>query len=230
MQFVDRIIFALSLQRIDEGDIDVPVFRPDQPPMVFTPDFDPVPERCRCISPALPTSPGDQGHYAATFIYVPPWTGKSDQENDKEECRRICWAALTLMSNYTATCAVFHQEPVTLQLTDPCNVSWCTHTPPGSFLTLGSQFALLFPGEDYERVQGVQGRSPKQSVWALYCRSMLLWNSVSQRRQQTWSTELRGRFAVDAFNEARIIQEAIDMHQCNLDTSLIYLTREFIYK
>lgn len=59
---------------------------------------------------------------------------------------------------------------------------------------------------------------------------MLLWNSVSQRRQQTWSTELRGRFAVDAFNEARIIQEAIDMHQCNLDTSLIYLTREFIYK
>ena len=59
---------------------------------------------------------------------------------------------------------------------------------------------------------------------------MLLWNSVTQRRTHTWSTDKRARFAVDAFNEVRCIQEAIDMHQCNLDTSLIYLCREFLYK
>ena len=65
---------------------------------------------------------------------------------------------------------------------------------------------------------------------------MLLWNSVQRRTrpvpvdQVAWSTEARSRFAVNAFTEVRLIQEAVDIHQCNLDTSLIYLCREFLYK
>ena len=63
---------------------------------------------------------------------------------------------------------------------------------------------------------------------------MLLWNAVDlmrpERRTRAWSTEMRSRFAVNAFTEVRVIQEAVDIHQCNLDTSLIYLCREFLYK
>ena len=106
---------------MDEDDPDVLLFQPEEAPCVFTPGYT-VLERCRCISPPLPTCPGDQGHYAATFSYNPPWGDKGEENDRKEECRRICWAALALMSTYTASCAVFHQEPVHLKLTDPSNV------------------------------------------------------------------------------------------------------------
>ena len=92
------------------------------------------------------------------------------------------------------------------------------------------QYRVLFPGEAFERVQGTLIQSPKQSVWALYCRSMLLWNGVSRRRQNDWSGDRRARYAIDAFHEVRSLQEAVDMHQCNLDTALLYLCREYLYK
>ncbi|KAJ3554349.1 hypothetical protein NM688_g3153 [Phlebia brevispora] len=209
LQIADRIITTLSLQRLDEGDVDVPMFPPEEVPQVFTPGFDPVPERCRCISPSLPMSPGD--HYATSFSFDPPWSGRDEVDNRKEECRRICWSALTLMSSYTSTCAVFHQDPVPLRLTDPSN------------------YAILFPGEVFERAQSSGNQSPKQSVWALYCRSMLVWNAVNQRRDQGWSDDRRARFAVAAFHEIQLISDTVDMHQCNLDTALLYLSREYLY-
>lgn len=126
LQFVDRIICAQSLQRIDENDPQVSRFRPEEVPMVFTPGYDVLPERCRCVSPPLPTSPSDQGHYAVTFSYIPPWCN-DNQEDYKEECRRIVWAALNMMSSYTATCAVFHQDPVSLKLTEPSTVRVFPH-------------------------------------------------------------------------------------------------------
>lgn len=122
LQLADGIITALSLNRLDEDDPDVPIFHADEVPIIFTPGYDPVPERCGCISPSLPTPLGDQGIYATNFSFSPPWCGKEDGENRKEECRRICWSALSLMSSYTATCAVFHQSPVDLKLIDPSNV------------------------------------------------------------------------------------------------------------
>ena len=96
------------------------------------------------------------------------------------------------------------------------------------------QYALLFPGEAFERTPGHQqasGQSPKDSVWALYCRSMLLWNSCSSvQRVESLTTDERARFAISAFQEAREIQDALDMHVCNLDTGLMYVCREYLYK
>ena len=96
------------------------------------------------------------------------------------------------------------------------------------------QYALLFPGEAFERVPGhhqASGQSPKESVWAIYCRSMLLWNSCSYiQRNETLTTDQRASFAISAFQETREIQDALDMHVCNLDTGLMYVCREYLYK
>ena len=94
------------------------------------------------------------------------------------------------------------------------------------------QFCILFPGEAYERLPAnrIPGQSPKDSVWALYCRSMLLWTSCVRQRDTSWTTDERADFAIQAWQEARAIQDALDIHQCNLDTSLMYLSREYLYK
>lgn len=91
---------------------------------------------------------------------------------------------------------------------------------------------VLFPGEAYERQahRQIPGQSPKDSVWALYCRSMLLWTSCVRRRDTSWSTEERANFAIQAWTETRIVQDALDMHTCNLDTAIMYLSREYLYK
>lgn len=79
--------------------------------------------------------------------------------------------------------------------------------------------------------QHASGQSPKESVWALYCRSMLLWNSSSIiQRDETLTTDERARFAIDVFHETRDIQDALKMHQCNIDTGLMYVCREYLYE
>ncbi|PSS38007.1 hypothetical protein PHLCEN_2v147 [Hermanssonia centrifuga] len=216
LRFVDRIISALSLSRIDEGDPDVCVFHPDNIPIVFTPGYD-LPTTCACVAaPHSPSSEESPIHSRSHFSYNPPWESSwTPDEHRKEECRRVCWCALNLVSSYTAQCAAFHDEPLDLRLSDPAN------------------YAILFPGEAYERMSNhrIPGQSPKHSIWALYCRSMLLWNSCVRYSDTsaTWTTDKRASFAIDAWRETRAIEDALDIHQCNLDTSLIYICREYIY-
>ena len=60
---------------------------------------------------------------------------------------------------------------------------------------------------------------------------MLLWNSCScVQRDESLTTDERASFAISAFQEAREIQDALDMHVCNLDTGLMYVCREYLYK
>ena len=67
-------------------------------------------------------------------------------------------------------------------------------------------------------------------MWALYCRSMLLWNCTVRFWDESLSTEDRTRIACAAFVETRVVEEALDAHVCNIDTALIYMCREFISK
>lgn len=68
-------------------------------------------------------------------------------------------------------------------------------------------------------------------MWALYCRSMFLWNSSSSiQRDDALTTEERARFAIEVFHETRDIQDALDMHKCNMDTGLAYVCREYLYE
>ncbi|CDO75688.1 hypothetical protein BN946_scf184585.g1 [Trametes cinnabarina] len=207
LQLLDRIIHVLSLTSIDHDNPNVSSFQPRLAPVVDMPNGYQRPLRCSCIGyPSSPSSPLVQDHLAQSYSFNPPWDLQwPETEIRKEECRRLCWCALTLVSNHTAYCSAFHTEPMELTLADPSN------------------FSLLFPGEAYERMPAhhqASGQSPKESIWALYCRSMLLWNSCV-RRDEALSTDERANFAIDVFQETREVQDALNMHVCNLDTGLI---------
>ncbi|KAI0368375.1 hypothetical protein BV20DRAFT_1084510 [Pilatotrama ljubarskyi] len=217
LQLLDRIIHVLSLTSMDRDDPSASSFRPRSAPLVAMPDGYRRPDRCTCIGyPSSPNSPISQDLLSHSYSSNPPWDDRwSETEIRKEECRRLCWCALTLVSAYTAHCSAFHIDAVELTLADPSN------------------YVLLFPGEAYERMpdhQQASGQSPKDSVWALYCRSMLLWNSSSCiQRDETLTTEERANFAIDVFHETRDIQDGLNMHVCNLDTGLMYVAREYLY-
>jgi len=92
---------------------------------------------------------------------------------------------------------------------------------------------LLFPAEVIDRVLPIyrahDSLSPKESVWALYCRSMLLWNFCNRFRSPSQEEDTAEQ-AHEAFLEAQAIEDALNLHTCNLDTTLIYTCREYIHK
>ncbi|KAI0661402.1 hypothetical protein C8Q70DRAFT_911816 [Cubamyces menziesii] len=222
LQILDMIIHVLVLTSVDRDDASASSFRspgPSRrvPPIVELPRGYRRPTHCTCV--AYPPSPGlpmNQNHLSQSWSFNPPWDPQwTETEIRKEECRRLCWCALTLVSVYTAHCSAFHIEPIELTLADPSN------------------YVLLFPGEAFERMQAhhqASGQSPKESVWALYCRSMLLWNSCNSiQRDEQLSTEERANFAIAVFQETREVNDALNMHVCNLDTGLMYVCREYLY-
>ncbi|KAH9858993.1 hypothetical protein C2E23DRAFT_717806 [Lenzites betulinus] len=216
LKLLDRIIHVLSLTAMDRDDPSASSFRPRTAPMVDLGNGYRRPKHCSCIG--YTSGPSSLlGHdHSQSYSCELPWDDRwSETEIRMEECRRLCWCALTLVSAYTAQCSAFQIEPVELTLADPAN------------------YALLFPGEAHERMPGnqqVSGQSPKDSVWALYCRSMLLWNSSNWiHREDSLPSEQRARLAIDVFRETRDIQDALAMHVCNLDTGLMYVCREYLY-
>src|SRR5882762_3090061 len=92
------------------------------------------------------------------------------------------------------------------------------------------QFSIFFPGEASSR-SAVVGhgpiQSPKESLWALYCRSMLLWCScVRQKDELGYDAD----FAIGVWQESQAIQDSLDTHLCNGNDSLIHACREYLHK
>jgi len=98
-------------------------------------------------------------------------------------------------------------------------------------LTDPGNYALLFPGEVSDRSSGNHrsAQSPKDSVWALYCRSMLLWNFSTRLSNDSITDNIKAEYAFEVWVETQAIQDALDTHVCNLDTALLYMCREYLY-
>ena len=100
------------------------------------------------------------------------------------------------------------------------------------------QYALLFPGESLARVDGSPSTPPpsKDSVWALYMRAMLLWNScilVMRTDAGLASAEAdtdMARFALAAWTEIDAIEEALGRHTCGIERSFLFQGRELLFK
>ncbi|KAK7453326.1 hypothetical protein VKT23_012005 [Stygiomarasmius scandens] len=209
---LDDIVRILGLTTIDNADPDVSHFSKGMVPMVNIAGPDDRDRKCSCLPPDT-TQPPDPN---TSWSYPVPWDRSwSPLQIRDEECRRLCWSAVGLVANYTAQCAAFDHEPPLLFLTDPGN------------------FLLLFPGEVIDResptYRSADSHSQKESVWALYCRSMLLWNFCVRMQRDTMSDEEKAEFCNDAWSECQLLQDSLDMHICNLDTMVMYLTREYIY-
>ncbi|KAJ3725618.1 hypothetical protein DFJ43DRAFT_1002341 [Lentinula guzmanii] len=211
--FLDEIIHHLGLTSIDASDPDVCVYPPGAVPVIITSGPDDRDRKCTCI-PVDATHPPD---LVTSWSYPPPWDSSwTPLQIRDEECRRVCWSAVSLIASYNAQCVAFDRK--------------C----PNLFLSDCSNFNLLFPGEVVDRAsptyRSVDSQSPKESVWALYCRSMLLWNYSNRLCEQLESpSETNAELAQESWSESQAIQDSLEMHICNLDTALMYMTREYIY-
>ncbi|KAJ7596839.1 hypothetical protein C8J56DRAFT_918462 [Mycena floridula] len=212
LKTLDDIIRRLSLTSLDVNDVDVPTFPLLGVPVVKIP-FDDLPERKCCCEPQDSIRSHDPSR---SWTYVLPWDEKwSRLEIRDEECRRVCWTSLGLIANYTVQCAAFDRAPPDLFLTDPSN------------------YTLLFPAEALDRnspvYRSVDSPSTKDSIWALYCRSMLLWCFCNgYRYDPNCSDENKAELSAESWNETQALLDALNLHVCNLDTPIMYLTREYI--
>lgn len=209
-------------------------FSPSMVPMILVDGYDSYQEgrRCGCFPPGS-IDPPDQ---YSNRPYVLPWDSNWTVEQIRaEEIRRLCWSSLTLISEYVSQCEAFNEPPPHFFLADPANVSRSPCFRKTICLTqfCRFKFGLLFPGEVLDRVspsyRGDHSLSTKESVWALYCRSMLLWNFCNRFRIPSQEEE-RAEQAHEAFLEAQSIEDSLTMHRCNLDTTLMYMCREYIHK
>ncbi|KAI0249633.1 hypothetical protein BJV78DRAFT_1155707 [Lactifluus subvellereus] len=198
--WLDRIIEVLQLTTLDARDPDT-LDHSTGVPIVAPPR--PPPKQCECT-----TSPADG---STTWSFQPAWDPSwSPEEAKAEETRRLCWSALILVADHTVARAAEQREPLNL------------------FLANSSNFRLLFPGEYHRHREYVSQLSGKDTVWALYCRSMLLWNCTVRFWDERLTTEERTRIACAVYVETRVVEDALDAHICNIDTALIYMCREFI--
>jgi hypothetical protein len=218
---LDHIVRALGLTFLDNNEPEVSAFTPNTVPVAHKRSYDGMSKdnlrsprfssrKCTCI----PNGSIGGDHFSSSWSYAPPWVPTwTPEEMHKEECRRLCWSALNLVASYTSHCIAFRKEPTDLYLTDPAN------------------FRLLFPGEVSERGSpDRKTQSPRDSLWALYCRSMLLWNFCTTRlRKNTYSRENTSDLALESWRETQEIQNALDSHTCNLDMTLLYMCREYVY-
>ncbi|KAF7335676.1 Zn(2)-C6 fungal-type domain-containing protein [Mycena venus] len=214
--FLDEVISVLGLTSIDAGSADVCRYAQGAAPVVnVQPDV-----QCACFPPGTPPSDPDRV-WSSALPWDPSW---SEHEIRDEECRRVCWAALSLATSFRTEC---------LALSRPDGCSALSICDPANYL-------VLFPNELYDRGSFGSGRQegsgttahPKNGIWALYCRSMLLanfcGNVVALNTENREERENQAEGLQESWNEAQAIQDALDGHVCNLHTAVAYLCRENI--
>ncbi|KAJ7208204.1 hypothetical protein GGX14DRAFT_543424 [Mycena pura] len=217
LRLLDDVLAALGLTRLDAARPDACRFAHGAAPVVAAPP--PPPAACTCLPPGTPPP-------SARLPWDPSWGVRALRD---EECRRVVWGALSLATSFRAECMALRKPDAcrALRMCDPAN------------------YLVLFPNELYDRSGGGGGRTdaarathPKNTIWALYCRSMLLANFCgnvvgdggpanppqTRDERETEVEELN-----EAWNEAQAIQEALDAHVCNLHTAVAYLCRENVY-
>ncbi|KAJ7484846.1 hypothetical protein B0H11DRAFT_2018961 [Mycena galericulata] len=218
LRVLDQILQTISVSTIDIMDHNVARFANNSVPIVTVEYRGPHhhERKCTCIPPGSP--PPDPSHsWTSPLRWDPAW---SANEVRNEECRRLAWSALSLATSYLIQCVAFDRELPVLELSNPAN------------------YAILFPGEITDRVSPAycspSSPSPKESVWALYCRSLLLWNFCNRLlnhpgNKAPQQIDDEAEALQECWNEAQGIQDSLEMHICNYETGVTYLCQEYIY-
>ncbi|KAJ6628586.1 hypothetical protein B0H10DRAFT_1990499 [Mycena sp. CBHHK59/15] len=217
LRLLDQILRTISLSTLDVSDRSVARFAHNSVPVVdvvYRPHQ--RQRKCTCVLPGL--APADNTKaWTSPLRWDSTWT---PIEIRNEECRRLCWSALSLATSYLVQCVAFDREMPDLELTDPAN------------------YAILFPGEISDRVSAAyccpDSPSPKESVWALYSRSLLLWNFCNRLLSRPGNPgphqiDDEAEALQESWNEAQAIQDSLELHTCNYETGVTYLCQEYIY-
>ena len=93
------------------------------------------------------------------------------------------------------------------------------------------QYALLFSGESIAPSPALSGHSSKETIWALYDRSFLLWHGCIRMRNNVHATENdMAQFAVKAWLEGDRLEVALNKHTCAIERAFLFQAREYIFK
>lgn len=259
MATLDALVRCLSLTTLDVGDPRAAVFVPRAVPIVvndtshttdlWNGDVDPhadalhalgstgtdVPPgtwRCGCEKYSLGYNWPPSQDLAPQWSDMPMWPKNvSSGELLKEECRRLAWSSVMLAATVsTKSAAGTDWDAEHLWIKDPSNVSVLLYTIPCTRSNT-TQFALLFPGENVAP-SGTSIASSKDSVWALYLRTLLLWHgSLRMRCDPNLSDADRAQFAMSAWLEIDTIESLLDRHTCTgFTTGLMVQTRDSLFK
>lgn len=73
--------------------------------------------------------------------------------------------------------------------------------------------------------------SGKETVWALYLRAELLWNSCLRLRYDTSvREEEKGERAMKVWLETEAIDAALNRHSCGVERACLFIGREYLFK
>ncbi|KAI0642505.1 hypothetical protein C8Q79DRAFT_916852 [Trametes meyenii] len=251
MAMLDALIRALSLTTLDVDDPRVSVFVPHAVPIVSsnTPSIAPPPPAYAPLTSAgLPNivahshpegqagarlgmpSPGkwqcgceaySLGYHwpivrdlAPQWAEMPMWPKDvSAGETLKEECRRLVWSSVMLTATHnTKTTAGTDWEPQHLWIKDPAN------------------YALLFPGENVTPPGTLSIASSKDSIWALYMRTLLLWHSCLRMRCDLSLNDTdRAQYAMSAWLEIDRIEALLNRHTCAVERGFLVQVRDILF-
>ncbi|KIP08090.1 hypothetical protein PHLGIDRAFT_29730 [Phlebiopsis gigantea 11061_1 CR5-6] len=166
---------------------------------------------CACHAYTLGSNWTGAQEHTPLWLMTPAWhEDASEAMVRKEECRRLVWSSVMMVAGYTSfTAANSLAPPLELSLMEPSN------------------YALLFPGEDF---QGPDAKS-KETIWALYMRTMLLWHSCVRMRWDSTRTAdaEKAQFAVTAWLEIDRIEKALDSHTCGVERAFLFQGREYLF-
>ena len=155
-------------------------------------------------------------------------------ETKREEDRRLCWSALALIFNVCEFTQCFTGIPFDLFVTRQENVSaacsfFTTIFDRSSALTIISQYALFFPGEYLCKTAVFKPHKPKESIWALHCRTNLLWVAC-HRLKASVKGNSGHRLVREAWKELEEIEAAHSWHTCLPANGLMFIGREQVNK
>ncbi|KAG9006093.1 hypothetical protein FRB94_000998 [Tulasnella sp. JGI-2019a] len=185
---------------------------------------------CPCEELSLARSPGALRPTLSSMPRLRWAPDATPAEIRMEEGRRLVWSALIMLGADAAAKQAGGMPQLDLHVSKPENL------------------ALLFPGED-NYTQLDTKYSGKESHWALWSRTMLLWHACIQHasRVQPPHTFVAGLsvspslthdetagpddadFAMRAWMETVTIESALNSHSCVSEQAIMYQTLEFLF-
>ncbi|KAF9071182.1 hypothetical protein BDP27DRAFT_1219488 [Rhodocollybia butyracea] len=237
---LDSIIRCLALTYVDADDPDTSVFPAGQVPRIdssassnrdpsYLSHLDPS-YHSPSSSPSDSGTPGTTGcnclgltlgeHWPSSLEHTPMWATTpawdpswSASEIRKESSRRLCWSAISLAAGHVSYATASQTHIPQLFLADPSNV-----------------ICLTFFWESLCRSPSLSTAPAKDTVWALYDRSFLLWHICARVRADTSMSDVqKGEFAVKAWLETDAIEMALNKHTCGIEKAYIFQGREYLF-
>ncbi|TFY80459.1 hypothetical protein EWM64_g3551 [Hericium alpestre] len=171
------------------------------------------PKQCSCETMSLGHNWPEAYEETPLWIATPAWNwGWSEGEVRKEECRRLVWSSMMLAAGLSSFTSASGLQTVDFFITHPCN------------------YALLFPGDTLTPHAYPGAGLGKETVWALYIRSMLLWHSCLRVRQdETISATEKSDFTLRAWLETEEIEKALNRHTCGVERAFFFVGREYLF-